>query len=174
MAMADALPIAAVWGMALLLDYAIGDPWGCLHPVQVMGWAIQRYTEGALSLSLPPLWERLAGVGLTLGLIGGSVAVGCGLHDLAQQIHPLLAFAVDSTLLASCLAARSLRDAADDVLAPLQKGDLLVACDRLSRYVGRDTDQLGETEVLRAVLETVSENATDGVMGPLFFGLVGM
>lgn len=173
-ATADILPIAAVWLAALLLDYGIGDPWGWLHPVQVMGWVIQRYTDAVLGLKLSPALERLAGVGLTLSLIGGSVAVGWGLHRFAAALHPAIAVITDSVLLASCLAARSLRDAATDVLTPLDAGELQTARDRLSRYVGRDTASLSETEVLRAVLETVSENATDGVTAPLFFGLVGM
>jgi adenosylcobinamide-phosphate synthase len=66
-----------------------------------------------------------------------------------------------------------LRDAAEDVLAPLSQGDLEQARQRLSLYVGRDTQNLSEAEVLRAVMETISENATDGVMAPWFYALVG-
>jgi adenosylcobinamide-phosphate synthase len=55
----------------------------------------------------------------------------------------------------------------------LQAGDLLQARSHLSHYVGRDTEQLDKSEILRAVLETVTENATDGVMAPLFYALLG-
>ncbi len=172
--MSHPLSVAAVWVTAAVLDYGIGDPWSWLHPVQVMGWLIQRYVNIIFALTLPPAAERIAGVGLALGLVFGSAAAGWGIHVLAGALHPALALGLDSVLLASCLAARSLRDAANDVLKPLAQNDLAAARDRLSRYVGRDTAELYEPDILRAVLETVSENATDGVMAPLFYGLVGM
>jgi adenosylcobinamide-phosphate synthase len=63
--------------------------------------------------------------------------------------------------------------AADDVLQPLIAGQLTQARSKLSQYVGRDTEKLDESEILRAVLETVTENATDGVTAPLFYAIVG-
>jgi len=86
----------------------------------------------------------------------------------------LLRVLLEIVLLASCFAGRSLRRAADDVLKPLVLGDLEQARSRLRLYVGRETDHLDESEILRAVLETVSENAVDGVTAPLFYALVGM
>jgi adenosylcobinamide-phosphate synthase len=91
----------------------------------------------------------------------------------ASLLDPLLGITVESVLLASCFAGRSLRAAAVDVLQPLDAGDLVGARSKLSLYVGRDTENLSESEILRAVLETVTENATDGVMAPLFYSLLG-
>jgi adenosylcobinamide-phosphate synthase len=158
---------------AVLLDYLIGDPWGWLHPVQVMGWVIHRYTQVALKRGQSSLALRLAGVGLMLLLVLGSGAIGWLIPAIAAAIHPLLGIAIASIMLASCFAGRSLRAAAEDVLQPLAQGDLASARSHLRRYVGRDTDHLSELEVLRAVLETVTENATDGVMAPLFYALIG-
>jgi adenosylcobinamide-phosphate synthase len=106
--------------------------------------------------------------------VGISGAVGWWIVHLANQIHWLLALVLESILLASCFAGRSLRAAAGDVLQPLSQGDLDTARERLSRYVGRETAQLSEPEILRAILETVTENATDGVMAPLFYALLGL
>jgi adenosylcobinamide-phosphate synthase len=92
---------------------------------------------------------------------------------LAGRIHPAVGLCCEVVLLASCLAGRSLRRAAEEVLEPLGTGDIATARDRLGLYVGRDTEHLDEAEILRAVLETVSENATDGVLAPLFYALVG-
>jgi adenosylcobinamide-phosphate synthase len=58
-------------------------------------------------------------------------------------------------------------------LQPLNVGQLTQARSNLSQYVGRDTEKLTESEILRAVMETVTENATDGVMAPLFYAIVG-
>lgn len=106
-------------------------------------------------------------------LIVGSSCLGWSIVQAARWLHPLLGVAVESILLASCLAGKSLREAGEAVLQLLTKGDLSQARSTLSQYVGRDTDNLSEPEILRAVLETVTENATDGVMAPLFYALVG-
>ncbi len=158
---------------AALLDYLIGDPWNWLHPVQVMGWVINRYTQIAFKVWKSPLALRMAGVGLMLLLVLGGGAIGWLIPTIATTIHPLIGMIIASIMLASCFAGRSLRAAAEDVLQPLVQGDLVTARSHLRRYVGRDTDNLSEPEILRAVLETVTENATDGVMAPLFFALVG-
>lgn len=155
------------------LDYLIGDPWNWLHPVQVMGWCIAHASQSVLRWVTSSQLRRLAGVGVGLGLVLGSGAVGWAIVTGAERIHPLLGVAIASLLLASCLAGRSLRAAADDVLHPLMGDRLDMARLKLSRYVGRDTDVLDQPELLRAVFETVTENATDGVMAPLFYGIIG-
>ncbi len=177
------------WGLLAVaagLDFLLGDPWDWLHPVQVIGAVIQGGTDLSLALSrripMTPLVQRLflrgAGLGLTLMVIGGTGILSWG---LVQITHHLpwgswawgVGWGLQGLLLASCLAGRSLRLAALSVLTPLQAGDLFAARQMLSRYVGRDTVDLSETEILRAVLETVTENATDGVLGPLFYAGVG-
>ena len=171
--------MSAIWssgialGLAAGVDYLVGDPWGWPHPVQVMGRVITLGVKPALALALPAWAERIWGVGLGLTLVVGSGAVGWGLVYWAQGLSAALALALTVGLLASCLAGRSLRRAAEEVLTPLAQGDLALARERLALYVGRDTATLEESEILRAVLETVSENATDGVLAPLFYGVLG-
>lgn len=163
----------AVLVLAALLDYGIGDPWNWVHPVQVMGWGIQRYSQFCLRLFQSPNLLRLAGIGLAVFTISLSSFIGWLMIALANDLHPFLGLTVAVILLASCFAGRSLRQAAEDVLQPLAVGDLVTARAKLSRYVGRDTADLSEAEILRAVLETVTENATDGVMAPLFYAILG-
>jgi len=160
--------------LAALLDYLLGDPWAWPHPVRAMGWVIHHYTQIAFKLFTAPAALGACGVLLCLGLIGGSALCGWLIAQLAQLLHPALGLVAEAVLLASCFAGRSLRAAAEEVLAPLAIKDLATARSYLSRYVGRDTDSLSEPEVLRATLETVSENATDGVMAPLFYALIGL
>ena len=176
--------------LAAVLDYSIGDPWGWPHPVQAMGWAIERYTRLVFNIwnnpsdkiSIPDdrpsgdrqkLLLRCAGTILAIGLIVGSYTVSWSIVLAASWVNPVLGIAIQTILLASCFAGRSLRAAAEDVLAPLNVGDLVKARERLSLYVGRDTENLSESEILRALLETVTENAVDGVTAPLFYALVG-
>lgn len=157
--------------IAAVLDYLIGDPWGWFHPVQVMGWVISRFTQFVFNHYHQPLILRWAGIVLGSGLVIGSGVVGWLLVYSARWLHPLFGIAVESILLASCFAGRSLRAAAEEVLQHLKTGDIAQARSTLSLYVGRDTQKLSEPEILRAILETVTENATDGVMAPLFYAI---
>jgi adenosylcobinamide-phosphate synthase len=164
---------ALILAIAAFLDYLIGDPWNWLHPVQVMGWVIQAYSQWVFNYVKHPGLQKLAGVGLGILLIGGSGAVGWSIVWALHRLHPIISIGVQSVLLASCFAARSLRAAAEDVLTPLSRGEVAIARSKLSLYVGRDTEDLTEAEIFRAVLETVTENATDGVLAPLFYAIVG-
>jgi adenosylcobinamide-phosphate synthase len=127
----------------------------------------------SVPLSVHRLQRRWAGVLLGAGLITGSGLTGWLIIRGANWIHPLVGVVVEGILLASCFAARSLRTAAVEVLQPLTTGQLEQARSNLSQYVGRDTEKLDEPEILRAVLETVTENATDGVTAPLFYAIAG-
>ena len=161
------LLLAAFW------DYLIGDPWHWLHPVQVMGWIIKFCTSWLVNWYKQNWQRRLGGILLGLGLIIGSGLCSWLIIQRAHQINTWLAIILEVILLASCFAAKSLRVAAIDVLKPINSGDLKTARSRLSLYVGRDTDNLSESEILRAVLETVAENTVDGVTAPLFYAILG-
>ena len=165
--------------IACLLDRVIGDPRCCPHPVVVMGWCIARLR------SLAEAWAgddcrrlRLAGLLITLLLVGGSAWAGSALTALVQLApsgSPLqsAAWVVMLIALASALAGRSLEQAVQHVLAAVAAGDLPQARERLAWIVGRDTEGLSQAEVLRALAETASENAVDGLFAPLFWMLVG-
>jgi adenosylcobinamide-phosphate synthase len=156
---------------ALLLDYILGDPWSWLHPVQVMGWYITAGCKFIWKYLAAPTASKVAGVGLCAILV-----MGCGLGSwtflhFLQRWQPIIAKITAVILLASCLAGKSLRQATVDVLAAM--ADLSVARQRLSKYVGRDTDRLTAPEIYRALLETVAENSVDGVTAPWFYALLG-
>ena len=180
-----------------LLDFVLGDPWHWPHPVQFMGKAIALYSKAALAKAKDPWLLKLLGVGLAVLLVGGVGFFSWLCLQLLRQYASPLAWTVEVVMLASCFAGRSLRQAADDVLQPLKaktkaktraEADnadstavrdnaiatgLSLARERLSMYVGRDTDTLSAQEIRRAVLETASENAVDGVLAPLFFAILG-
>ena len=170
-----------------LLDFLIGDPWRWPHPVQFMGKVIAFYSRIALARVKAPWLLRLLGVGLAVLLIGGVGLLSWLSLRLLRQHIPFIAWIVEAIVLASCFAGRSLRQAADDVLQPLgadlsdargassneNSVSLSAARERLSMYVGRDTRRLSAQEIRRAVLETASENAVDGVFAPLFFAILG-
>ena len=71
------------------------------------------------------------------------------------------------------LAARGLDAAAFTVVRALERGDLDDARAKLAMIVGRDTATLDEAEIMRAVIETVSENTSDAIVAPIFYLVIG-
>ncbi|MEM7725542.1 MAG: adenosylcobinamide-phosphate synthase CbiB [Cyanobacteria bacterium P01_A01_bin.45] len=163
----------AVLIFATLLDFIIGDPKNWIHPVQGIGWVISVQTKLIFKLSQNPLIQRIAGIFLCFFVTFGSAFTAWLSIKVIGRLHPVLGIGLEIILLASCFALKSLQDAAKEVIQPLKNQDIILARSVLSNYVGRDTANLSESEVLRAVLETVGENATDGVMAPLFFAIIG-
>lgn len=150
------------WGVAL--DLALGDPRWIPHPVVGIGhWAAAM--ERAWRWTGLPL--RVAGVGAWISVMG----VACGfvwgtlrvLPEPYAQIYWIY----------SLLAVRSLDDHAMAVIRPLRAGDVAGAREAVGRIVGRDTENLDEGGVTRAVVETVAENLSDGAIAPLFWLAVG-
>jgi len=154
---------------ALLLDLLLGDPRGYPHPVRVMGWAIERL-EGPLRRSFRP---RLAGAVLWAVVTGSSFVAAQGLILLGATIHRWVGLGVHLLLLWTALALRDLDRESRDVYKALKDGDLPRARRMLSRIVGRDTDGLPRSEVIRAAVESVAENSVDGVLSPIFYALLG-
>ena len=163
-----ALPLGAA------LDACLGDPPGWPHPVRALGALITR-TERALRALVQRTGggaaaERAAGValaGIVVGLSAGAAWCAAAACDRLGAVAGLLGRVV---LIQWGLAARSL---GDEALRAAEAPDLDVARRELARIVGRDTGQLDRAEVCRACVETVGENANDGVVAPLFWYAVG-
>ncbi len=157
--------------LACLLDRLVGDPRRCLHPVQVMGWAIQHLRSFSEAWAGDNPWKlRLAGGGIALLVVAVSGGTGWVLEQMARE-RPLLGTPLLVVALASALAGRSLEKAVRNVLSALP--DLAEARSRLGWIVGREVQNLPEGEILRAAAETAAENAVDGLFAPLFWMLVG-
>jgi adenosylcobinamide-phosphate synthase len=167
--------------LALGLDRLVGDPPWCPHPVVVMGWWINRLRGLAEGWAGDRPWAlRLAGSLITLLLVGVSGLVGWLVERLAlMESCRELGLLVLLLGLGSALAGRSLAQAVEAVLAvlpddPAASGnDLASARQQLAGIVGRDTAGLNRPQILRALAETASENAVDGLFAPLFWMLVG-
>jgi adenosylcobinamide-phosphate synthase len=158
---------------ACLLDWIAGDPEWFPHPVRWMG----RCTQLAESLLHRPGQsasdELLAGAALTAGLVGASYLGTAKAIDLAYRIGTVTGMATEILLGWTCVASRNLIDESLAVIRGLEQEDLIRARQRLSRIVGRDTQSLSETEINRAVIETLAESACDGIVAPLVYMAIG-
>ncbi|MGA2889935.1 MAG: adenosylcobinamide-phosphate synthase CbiB [Terracidiphilus sp.] len=158
---------------AYALDWCVGDPEWLPHPVRLIGWSIDA-AERALR-------RRCSGKRIELAA-GGLVAVGVpvlsalcvyGLLKHLRGNHPAIATAAEVWLASTCLSTRSLLDEVGEVMRALEIGDLPRARLRVARIVGRDTGELGEEEICRALVETLAESLSDGVIAPLFYLAIG-
>ena len=178
LAVLPALPIpldVAVLALALVLDVALGEPPNRLHPTVWMGKtvalaerigpgeaaapAMQLLYGGAMALAVPAAWGGLAWA-LTFGLL---------------QLHPLAYVLVTAALLKTTFSVRMLHRAAADIGRTLTAGDVGEARRRMSALVSRDTAQLTPAQMAAGAIESVAENITDSVVGPLLaFALFGL
>lgn len=161
------LPMLAGFG----LDCLIGDPQNLPHPIRSIGNLIAG-TEGFLRKRLPRR-ERLGGMLLVIFVLLLSTGIPAALLAVCYRLHFLLGLAVESVLCCYLLAAKCLRDESSKVYRALTKGDVEGARRAVSMIVGRDTDALDENGIIKAAVETVAENTSDGVTAPLFYMMLG-
>jgi adenosylcobinamide-phosphate synthase len=184
--------------MALILGYAldmlIGDPEQLPHPVRIIGQSVKRLEiflrkkiktspDGSRDMARSEdltiaRKERKAGillviivVGLTYGIfyLINSILLSPGVIVITQY----LSLVVFVYLISTTLATRELLKSARSVIQALDEGDADNARRRLSHIVGRDTHNLDRKGILKATIETLAENASDGIIAPLFYLSIG-
>jgi adenosylcobinamide-phosphate synthase len=147
---------------AYTLDMVAGDPEWFPHPVRAFGVLTIAGERALRRIAHDPTTELLAGAGLTAFVVSTAWIAGTRRHA-AWQV----------TLAWTTLATRSLRQESSAVIRALEAGNIELARARLARIVGRDTQHLDESEIARAVIETLAESACDGIVAPLFWLAVG-
>ena len=163
--------------LALGIDAAVGYPDVLYrkigHPVTWIGALIAKL-DATLNRSA---WSfhnrRLAGVAALVALIALPVAIAATIQHL---LPPTLTGAIAAALLASSLiASRSLHDHVTDVAQALRNDGLTGGRIAVARVVGRDPEALDEPGIARAAIESLAENASDGVVAPVFwFAVLGL
>lgn len=158
--------------LGFFLDLLLGDPHWLPHPVCLMGSLIGRLTRW----NQPARSDRvklLRGGALVLvvlfctGLVSGGILYGC------YFLHPLLGCGVEAVMTYQILALKCLKVESMKVYEQLSAGNLPGARQAVSMIVGRDTEQLDETGIAKAAVETVAENTSDGVIAPMLYLALG-
>lgn len=163
-------PDPLVIALALLLDLVIGDPRWLPHPVVLIG----RLITGLESLLRKAVrHEQAAGILLLSMTVGTTALTTWLLLHCTETLFPAAGLLLSVAISWTCLAARSLHQESALVADALTAGDIVTARVKLSYIVGRDTGNLDETEIWRALVETVAENTSDGIIAPLFWLTVG-
>ena len=157
-----------------VLDTLFGDPPWLPHPVVLMGKAISAL-EKRLRARLPqtPQGELLGGAVVAFTLPVGTFLLTSLVCLGAAKLSLWLGLAVQMFWCGQALAAKGLAQESTNVYRALIKPDLPAARKAVSRIVGRDTQNLTLEGVTKAAVETVAENASDGVIAPLLYMLLG-
>lgn len=167
------------FGAGFLLDQLLGDPYCLPHPIRGIGWLITK-TEKMLRSGNPQenstereAAERRQGkflvviVLLLTGMLAALILFG------VYVIHPYLGVVIETVMTYQILAARCLQVESSKVWKQLTAGSLEGARRAVSMIVGRDTEHLTEEGVVKAAIETVAENTSDGVIAPMLYTALG-
>jgi adenosylcobinamide-phosphate synthase len=170
--------------LAFTLDLCLGDPVWLPHPVRIMGKAITKIEEllrkhlAKNKTQSAEIKEKRAGLVLVVILASLTSSLFYVLNSLLLTYHFSLFISCFSLLVmvfltASTLAAKGLIDSAQSIIKAVLDKNLKGARIRLSHLVGRDTDTLEEKGLLKATIESLAENASDGIIAPLFYFAIG-
>jgi adenosylcobinamide-phosphate synthase len=157
--------------MAVVLDLLMGDPAWIPHPVRLIGKAIE-FSESRL-------WSGDARSDLHRGAIAAiavvlvSIAAVWTAIALGALIAPAIGAVVAVALAWTTIALRGLDSAAADLQTALERQDLTAARTVIPALVGRDPQCLDRDGLIRATIESVAENSSDGVVAPLFYLFLG-
>lgn len=153
------------------LDLIFGDPHKMPHLVRLMGKTITKLET--IFRKIFPEWERMAGLCLVIVMLLFYGVLPYGILFLLYQWCVPVGFLLESFVCYQMLAAKSLRDESMKVYDSLKEENILKARKNVSMIVGRDTESLDKAGIIRAAVETVAENTSDGVIAPLFYMVVG-
>ncbi len=165
---------AFVLAAGFLLDLFLGDPHTFPHPVRWMGSFIGK-REKALRKRYPKTkeGELAAGVNLAADVLFATGFAVFSVRVIAGAVHKKLRLVLDTFMCYQMLAAKSLLTESMKVYEELVHGSLESGRKAVSMIVGRDTWSLSKEGVIRAAVETVAENTSDGVIAPMFYMAMG-
>lgn len=157
--------------LAVILDFMIGDPLWFPHPIRYIGKLIK-----ALENSFRKHCKTKASLKVAGGFIVIIVCTVCfSLPFFILKVTEgiiWLHHIINIIIIWTTIAARCLHVEGKKVYDSLQKKDIEDARRKLSYIVGRDTKELNEKEIIRADVETIAENTSDGIIAPLLFAFI--
>ncbi|MBX9137714.1 MULTISPECIES: adenosylcobinamide-phosphate synthase CbiB [unclassified Clostridium] len=157
--------------LGFLLDLIIGDPQNPIHPIRIIGSlckTIEKFFRKILKKSL-----KVAGLMTWISVILIVFLFNYYLLKGAYAINNIFGVVLASIMIYFCISTKALKVEGLKVVKYIIKDDIEGARKQLSYIVGRDTENLDKESILKAVVETVAENMSDGVIAPLFYAGIG-
>jgi len=162
--------IVIIMVIAFVLDYIFGDPGFLPHPICLIGNGISFFEKNIRKLIK---FEFLAGMILAILVVSLSFLIPFAILYFTYQLNIYFGIAIEIYFCFQILAAKSLKKESMKVYFPIVKNDITNARKYLSYIVGRDTQNLEKDQIIKATVETIAENTTDGVTAPLIFMCIG-
>lgn len=173
--------MVSYWELTLLavaigycIDLVIGDPLWLPHPICLIGRLIassekflRKFTKDT------PISLKIAGGLLVLFIVFVSFAVPFTLLHLAKKLGTVYWFILQTIFCWQALATKCLKNESMKVYQSLKENDIEKSRYNVSMIVGRDTNKLDETGIIKATVETVAENTCDGVVAPIIYCALG-
>lgn len=154
--------------IGFILDLIIGDPNNPVHPVRIIGrlcTILEKIMRNIFKNSL-----KLAGLIVWIITVAVTFLVTFFIVYIARKVNLYFGIIVEGILIYFCISSKGLVVEGKKVISYLLKNDIIGARKQLSYIVGRDTESLDEKGIVRAVIETIAENMSDGVIAPIFYG----
>lgn len=156
--------------IGFIIDLILGDPYSLPHPIRFIGLLISRLEKFVRSR-----FNNLhkGGIFLVVIVLVISTAVPLAILIVCYKVNVVLGVAVESVMCWQLVAARCLQKESMKVYYAIKENDVEKARKAVSMIVGRDTDVLDETGIIKAAVETVAENTSDGVTAPIMYIALG-
>ncbi|NLD46742.1 MAG: cobalamin biosynthesis protein CobD [Clostridiaceae bacterium] len=162
--------IVFIVAVGFALDMMLGDPRWLPHPICLIGKLIA-WLEKKIRAAVKS--DLCGGVLLAVIVLACCYCVPFFILFASGKVSSYFSLALETLFCYTIFAARSLKTESMKVYYPLVKGEKDEAKKFLSYIVGRDTGKLDESGIIKATVETVAENTTDGVVAPLLFMVIG-
>ena len=170
----DDFTLITLFVLAVSADFCFGDAlFSNFHPVVGIGNLINKLEKFLYPAEEDVKKEFLAGFLLTVLVVSTSYIVVSVALFVSSALGPIFFYPLFFYFAYTLIACGGLAREANNVLKTMQNSGLAEARLALARIVGRETDQLEEDDIYRAVIETVAENLSDGVIAPLFYFMLG-
>ncbi|MGL4570388.1 MAG: adenosylcobinamide-phosphate synthase CbiB [Clostridium sp.] len=157
--------------IGFILDWIIGEPNNPVHPVRIIG-NLGSFIE-KIFRKIMPKKLKLAGFLSWICIIIPTFLVAVFIVNFSKYINGTFGIIVEGVLIYFCISSKGLKAEGLKVIKTLKDGNIKEARVKLSYIVGRDTENLDEKSIVRAVIETVAENMSDGIIAPLIFIGIG-
>lgn len=159
--------------LGYVLDLSLGDPPSWPHPVRWIGNEIDFLLLKIKSFFPQGKQQVWGGILLWFAVVTSTGLTVYLVSVLSWKIGRFPGHLVTIYLVYGVLATRSLHDESARVFRLLESGDLIQARARLKYLVSRNTEHLSESQIMKALLETISENINDGIVAPMFYLVLG-
>jgi len=156
-----------------IADLIFGDPYWMPHPIRLIGTLINKTEEVIRKFVKSDVALKIGGVALLFIVVTASFVVPFLLLKGAYVLSPYMAVALEAIMVYQILATKCLDVETAKVRTKLESDDLGGARAAIAMLVSRDTEQMDREDIVKASVETMTENIVDGIISPMFYIAIG-